>query len=178
MITAEYRKLNAALHASNQAYGTSGVKHAQEVVRLRARLNTHSVLDYGCGKGTLAAALPFPIWEYDPAIVGKDRAPVARDLVVCTDVLEHIEPELIDVVLADLARCTRKLGFFMIHIGPAMKVLADGRNAHLIQEPPEWWLGRLKTLFVVERHILSGVELYCWLLPKTLHLKDVSEIRD
>jgi hypothetical protein len=24
-----------------------------------------------------------------------------------------------------------------------MKTLADGRNAHLIQEPPEWWLPKI-----------------------------------
>jgi hypothetical protein len=36
-----------------------------------AELKTTSILDYGCGKGYLAKALPFPIWEYDPAIPEK-----------------------------------------------------------------------------------------------------------
>jgi hypothetical protein len=34
-------------------------------------------------------------------------------------------------------------------MGPAAKILADGRNAHLIQRPSSWWLQRLSTRFDV-----------------------------
>ena len=57
------------------------------------------------------------------------------DLVCCIDVLEHIEPELIDNVIFDLSTIVIKFGFFSIHQGPAGKILLDGRNAHLIQKP-------------------------------------------
>jgi len=55
-------------------------------------------------------------------------------------VLEHIEPDLLDNVLDDLKRVTAGKGIFTVHTGEAVKTLPDGRNAHLIQQPPEWWL--------------------------------------
>jgi hypothetical protein len=63
--------------------------------------------------------------------------------VVCTDVLEHVEPEYLDSVLDELQRVTRNVGFFVVHTGAAMNHLPDGRNAHLIQQPPEWWLPKI-----------------------------------
>lgn len=66
--------------------------------------------------------------------------------------LEHIEPPLLDNVLAELQRIVSKIGFFTVHTGAAVKVLPDGRNAHLIQEPSSWWLKRLTDSFEV-RHL-------------------------
>ena len=83
------------------------------------------------------------IAEYDPAIPGKNELPEPADLVVCTDVLEHIEPGLLPNVLEHLRSLTRKCFFFAIDCGPANKHFPDGRNVHLIQEPPLWWLNKL-----------------------------------
>lgn len=151
LISDEYRKLNAQLHQSNPHYGTSGEKAKEQVLALARSFKTTSVLDYGCGKGRLAASLPFPIWEYDPAIPGKEATPRPADIVVCGDVLEHIEPEHLDDVLEDLKRCVLKVGYFVVHTGPAQKVLADGRNAHLIQQNAEWWKGKLSGFFEVAK---------------------------
>jgi 2-polyprenyl-3-methyl-5-hydroxy-6-metoxy-1,4-benzoquinol methylase len=68
-----------------------------------------------------------------------DAAPEPHDIVACTDVLEHIEPDCLDDVLKDIRRCTKKVAFLLIATRPAIKVLADGRNAHLIQQPYTWW---------------------------------------
>lgn len=81
--------------------------------------------------------------EYDPAIPGKDARPEPADLVVCTDVLEHVEPECIQSVVDDIHDLTLKCVYLAIHTGPAIKTLQDGRNAHLIQEGPVIWLIRL-----------------------------------
>lgn len=83
VITSAYRELNRKLHQQNLAYGVGGGKHADTVQKLITAIGAQSVLDYGCGKGLLAKALPFPIWEYDPAIPGKDESPKPADLVVC-----------------------------------------------------------------------------------------------
>ena len=71
---------------------------------------------------------------FDPAFP-EYGDPQPADLVCCIDVLEHIEPEFLDSVIAELARITIKLGFFTIATGPATKTRADGGNAHLIQQP-------------------------------------------
>jgi hypothetical protein len=42
------------------------------------------------------------------------------------------------------------VAFITIHTGPAMKHLPDGRNAHLTQEPIEWWLPKLTDRFDIQ----------------------------
>lgn len=149
LISEEYRELNSRLHTDNLAYGVGGGKHANTVLALAKSLQTTSVLDYGCGKGYLGKHLPFPIWEYDPAIPEKADAPRPADLVVCTDVLEHIEPDKLRFVLDDLHRCTKKIGFFSIHTGAAGKTYANGQNTHLIQKPRRWWEKQLSKFFKI-----------------------------
>ncbi len=77
-------------------------------------------------KGLLAKGIDVVTSEYDPAVAGKDLPPEPADLVVCTDVLEHIEPDCLDDVLSDLARLTKKVLLVNISTRPAVKVLADG----------------------------------------------------
>lgn len=149
LISAEYRELNRKLHATNLAYGVGGGKHAPTVLKLVESLKTRSVLDYGCGKGYLAKNIPFPIWEYDPAMPGKEEPPRPADLVCCFDVLEHIEPDRINYVLDDLRRVTQKVGYFIIHTGPSSKTLSDGRNAHILQRDRKWWEEALSKFFRV-----------------------------
>ena len=68
----------------------------------------------------------------------------------CIDVLEHVEEDFLDNILDDLKKITKKFGFFTIHSGPAVKVLEDGRNAHLIQKPPSWWLPKMCDRFEIK----------------------------
>lgn len=171
VISAPYRALNAQLHRDNLGYGVGGGKHAELVQKLAATLETTSVLDYGCGKGYLAKALPFPIWEYDPAIPEKAETPRPADLVVCTDVLEHVEPELLLGVLLDLRRCTKRVGYFVIHTGAATKTLADGRNAHLIQRDAQWWRQQLQQLFQVGKQIDQAPLVTFVVAPKQVKKK-------
>lgn len=139
LITDEYKAQNAALHDSEPTYGTSGWQYANAVTGLCAEYDTRNVLDYGCGKGTLADHIPFPIFQYDPAIPEFSRRPSPADIVVCGDVLEHIEPDCLRNVLLDLHILTRKVAYFVIGTRPAAKTLPDGRNCHLIVQDEPWW---------------------------------------
>jgi 2-polyprenyl-3-methyl-5-hydroxy-6-metoxy-1,4-benzoquinol methylase len=168
-ISAEYVRLNAQLHHDNLMYGVGGGKHAPVVLKLAESLKSTSVLDYGCGKGMLAKELPYPIWEYDPAIPTKAEPPRPADLVVCTDVLELIEPDRLAFVLADLRRCVRKLGYFVIHTKAAGKTLPDGRNTHLIQRGEAWWRKNLAKFFTVGKILTSGPLLHVIVTPKVAH---------
>jgi 2-polyprenyl-3-methyl-5-hydroxy-6-metoxy-1,4-benzoquinol methylase len=120
---------------------------------------TKDVLDYGCGKATLSASLPFYIKCYDPCIEEYSAPPRPADIVVCTDVLEHIEPDYVGAVLDDLMRLTKVLAFLSIASRPAKKTLPDGRNAHLIQERYEWWLPQIwKRFDIMEFMNMSNKE--------------------
>jgi hypothetical protein len=148
-ITPEYLEQNRKLHSEGR-YGISGGKWANVVLQLCERHQTRDVLDYGCGQRLLEKGLGWKIRNYDPCIGDLDAPPEPADIVVCTDVLEHIEPECLDDVLDDLKRVVQKKGFLVIATRPAEKFLPDGRNAHLIQQSSGWWLPRLAQRFRIE----------------------------
>jgi hypothetical protein len=176
LISAEYRELNRKLHHDNLAYGVGGGRHAPTIEKLAASLKTTSVLDYGCGKGYLSRAMPYPIWEYDPAVPGKDESPRPAELVVCLDVLEHIEPDKLDFVLDDLRRVTQRVGYFVIHTGPSGKTLEDGRNAHLIQEGREWWERRLGAFFKIGKVMEGKPLLHVVVAPRSQKAIKMTEV--
>jgi Methyltransferase domain len=152
LISDEYRKMQQKMH-ENPEYGKASLGYVEVVADVISRTGVNEMLDYGAGKGRLAQALkdhikrPLRVFQYDPAIPEWSAPPQPCQLVVCIDVLEHIEPSLIENVLDDLKRVTQGAGVFTIHTGPALKVLPDGRNAHLIQRPPDWWLPQILQRF-------------------------------
>jgi hypothetical protein len=154
LISDEYRKEQEKLH-ENPEYGVASVSFAPMVTNLINTLKINEMLDYGAGKGRLAKSIDpdrrVLIELYDPAMPEWSEDPEPREFVTCIDVLEHIEPDMLDNVLNDLQRVTKKYGFFTIHTGPAIKTLTDGRNAHLTQEDYTWWLPKLWSRFKVHQ---------------------------
>ena len=145
LATPEYRKLLRHAHATTN-WGRGGGSWAEPIATLARKLECADVLDYGCGGGMLKPALAklgVKCLEYDPGVPGKDVPPKLADLVVSTDVFEHIEPEKVANVLKHTFALARKGAFFVIAKQPAKKILADGRNAHLVCQPTEWWIERL-----------------------------------
>ena len=56
-------------------------------------------------------------------------------------------------------------------MGPAGKVLSDGRNAHLIQKPTSWWLEKFIKYFDVIRlmeHQMMGNGFWLVVKPKKI----------
>lgn len=144
LASSSYREQLRVKHAS-KSWGNSGHHHCEIVKTFAAEIGAHSILDYGCGGGRLAKAMmPARVREYDPGIAGKDDAPKPAGLVVATDVLEHIEPDRLEAVLAHIYRLAGKGAFLIISLRPARELLPDGRNAHLIVERATWWLARLR----------------------------------
>jgi len=170
-ISNDYLQLQTELH-KNPNYGVASLSFAPIVADLIRQLNIRTLADYGAGKKNLLVGLTKAgielqaYYPYDP-VFPEYGQPREADLVCCIDVLEHIEPERLESVLEELARITTGVGFFSIHMGPAAKVLADGRNAHLIQEPSSWWLPRLVKYFEVlhlQSHEMMGRGI--WLVVK------------
>lgn len=110
-----------------------------------------SVLDYGCGRGIFSQRFfqdfGISVENYDPGRTEYFQEPKPADLVVCTDVLEHVEPEYLDTVLAHLSSLTKKVSIISISFEPAKGNLPDGRNMHLIVKPPDWWHATIKQYF-------------------------------
>lgn len=165
-ISAEYLAQQQELHR-NPTYGLASLSFAPIVKELIARHDVRSLSDYGAGKQNLLRGLSelgltgFDYFPYDPAFPEQGE-PRPADLVCCIDVLEHIEPAFLDAVMNDLRAITVKRGFFSVHCEPAMKFLPDGRNAHLIQQPADWWLARLSRHFKIKH--LENVPRGFWVV--------------
>jgi len=150
MFTQEYAELQRQFHKQRPDYGVSGSRYTDMVADISNKLGTRDILDYGCGKATLSRSLPFPIQNYDPFIPEYSTQPSPADLVVCTDVMEHVEEEHIEHVLKHINSLTKKLAFFQIATRPASKTLPDGRNAHISLFNNNKWMSYLLDEFEIE----------------------------
>ncbi len=182
LISEEYRRMQEELHR-NPNYGVASVQYAPIVAQVLEQVRPEELLDYGAGKGrlgeTLRTLMPNAprIRHYDPARPDWAAAPEPAPFVACIDVLEHIEPDLIDNVLDDLQRVTLGHGVFTVHTGPAVKLLSDGRNAHLIQQPPAWWLPKFMDRFelVVFQRMPQGFWIVVQHAPGLAAVPDAGE---
>lgn len=151
-ISEAYRAEQAALHEKYN-YGTASIQWAATVANIINAFEIKSVLDYGAGRGNLLKSLAkhkLPVIEfqmYEPAMPQWSAKPDPAELVCSIDVAEHVEPEFTENYLDELQRLTKRIAFITIHCGPAQKVLSDGRNAHLVQQPPAWWIPKLLQRF-------------------------------
>lgn len=148
----KYKKTLTVMHATED-WGTSGKSWAPTIQGRVVAGRCETMLDYGCGQGTLKAAMfdripTLVVAEFDPGIVGKDGKPGPADIVTATDVLEHVEPKELNRTLRQIRDLSRKECFLMIACTPARAILPTGQNAHLIIERPPWWLDRLGKVFV------------------------------
>ena len=141
------------LHANEERYaGNSTRIHKDSIGQYIEILNCQSILDFGCGKGNqyhkerihetnFRGIMPS---LYDPAVEQYSKLPEGTfDAVISTDVLEHIEEEDIDDVLKLIYSKANKFVYHGIANFPAVVMLPDGRNAHVIQQPLDWWIEKI-----------------------------------
>lgn len=140
LLSESYREQLKLLHKKSKHFGAGSKRRADRI----KSLGYTDILDYGCGKGYLRID---GIKRYDPAIDEFSALPEPADLIVCTDMLEHVEPECLDDVLSHMQSLMLKAGFFTIGTKPAKKKLPDGRNAHLIIQRHDWWIKKLNEYF-------------------------------
>jgi len=133
-----------------------------------------TLLDYGCGK-----AIPYdkdrckevdlrhPIQKlcnlksfdlYDPAYEKYATLPDKKyDIVVCTDVLEHIAEQDIDYVLTEILSHSKKIVFLNISCQPALKHFKEGKfkgkNVHISVFDPSWWGHKIGNIWNKFNHL-------------------------
>lgn len=180
MISEEYKALLEQTHNADTNWGTTAAQWNNHILNLTVAYKTRDILDYGCGKQELEKQLPFKVQKYDPGIKKHSCRPDASDLVLCIDVLEHIEPDYIDNVLNDLAKLTKKAAFFVISTTHAIKHLPDGRNAHLIVENADWWTNKILKYFSLKKFEKISDKCFITLCePKVINeLELINEIRE
>jgi SAM-dependent methyltransferase len=154
-------KLYKKLHEEDNNYGSSSIDYLPEISLLIEYLKPKTVLDYGCGKGSLVKILSkkFPLVEfygYDPSVDGYEEIPVRKaDLVINTDVLEHIPSEILPNVLDEIASISSH-AIFMLHHALAYATLPDGQNAHCTVRPSFWYQMQITQAFGEEMCVFQG----------------------
>ena len=123
----------------------------------------NSVLDYGTGKGGLIQLIKTncpalsKVEGFDPAVKEYSKIPTgAYDLITCIDVLEHIDRDSVTNTLQTIKKVTNKYFFYSIDLVPAKKRLTDGRNAHILIAPPEWWSHLISEYFTMNLSFQLG----------------------
>jgi len=149
--------LNKQLHSTRADFGSSLTFTHKVLISAIERYHQlkqiTSVLDYGTGKGLFPAALrdalpALNVACFDPSVDSFSHLPHGQfDLVTSLDVLEHIDHNLINGTLDTMFKKTAKLCYLQIDLQPAVKRLADGRNAHVLLAPPSWWIGKVSEFF-------------------------------
>lgn len=147
-----------AVHRFDAKYGRSSerflgllLKCVESGRRIDRQWKVEEVLDFGCGKSNLVVNFASEIgarsYKYDPAIPEYSSLQTNRaDLVINTDVLEHLDDHEADLLLSDISNISRKV-FFNIATKPAGKQLPNGENAHATVRSSEWWHKKLSTYF-------------------------------
>jgi len=136
----------AILHKLYPSYGVGGNWYRNKIMQLANGHHVASILDYGCGKGSLVRLLAqhLTAYGYDPYVSEFAKRPTdSVDMVVTTDFWEHIPEDEIDAVLDDIESYSPRVEFHSISNRKAAQILPDGTNAHATIKPPEWWAERL-----------------------------------
>lgn len=131
---------------------------------INSNFSVNNFLDYGCGKNGLINLLKkyehfrsIEFIGYDPAVEQHSVKPnKSFDIVTCIDVLEHVSRQEIPKTLFEIDGLTRGFFFFAIDLIPALKTLADGRNAHIMLAPADWWCQQITTQFSYTRFFQAG----------------------
>jgi SAM-dependent methyltransferase len=143
-------------HIQHQTHwiGESLGEYKYQIWDVIARKNVKTVLDYGCGKAHFHKLLfnnpktpgapTVQLTPYDPAYFPFAEKPTGKfDLVLCIDVMEHVQEDQINNVLEDIFSFSDNV-FLTITCYKATQTLLNGKNAHYTVKKPEWWKEKLK----------------------------------
>jgi 2-polyprenyl-3-methyl-5-hydroxy-6-metoxy-1,4-benzoquinol methylase len=65
------------------------------------------------------------------------------DMIVCSEVMEHVPEEMTDLTLKEIARVGSDKFFFTIALKPEKIKIAGYIQSHINLHPPQWWLERI-----------------------------------
>jgi len=148
-IASEYRRM----HDDGKFSGASLRPYLSEIDKLIKEYNIVTLLDYGCGKASIhnRHKLAKEVCLYDPYYAPYSVKPTGTfDMVICTDVLEHVPEDEVGKVIHDLINYTDKVLFVSISTKKAKKTFGNGENVHVTIRPKEWWEDMLKNAKGIE----------------------------
>jgi 2-polyprenyl-3-methyl-5-hydroxy-6-metoxy-1,4-benzoquinol methylase len=146
----DYIEQYKILH-QREKYGVSSHERVSWILPSLEALKPKRVLDFGCGRSKLMDILReeygIETHRYDPAIPEFEKVPAGKfDLVVNTDVMEHIPLGSVNGVLEEIRALSENV-YFSICTIKARQILPNGENAHCTVRPAKWWKSKLEQFF-------------------------------
>lgn len=135
-------------------HGLSLLTHKVGIGKLIRTYKVSTVLDWGCGRGDPYRGPHkiwrewgvkwFDVWLYDPSFPTHDKPPPSEkkfDLVICSDVLEHVPEADVDAFVTNLFAHARTVVWASVCCRPAKKTFpTTGENLHVTVKPLQWWI--------------------------------------
>lgn len=140
------------LHIKDGHYGSTPAHHFDKISNFIHERRPRSILDFGCGKGTLQTLITqkhpeVVVHSYDPAITDRETIPMTQyDMVITTDVLEHLYEDEIPGIFLEMLSLDPASMYHIICHRLAHAILPDGTNAHKTVQTPQWWADKIRTI--------------------------------
>ena len=151
-----------------RSYGDTGSGYANDINAFISETKSSDVLDFGSGAGSLKkslAKLGVFIDEFDPCVSGKNIIPKTQyDLIVTTDVLEHIYEDELANLFDEILSLTPKFMYHGISTRPATIMLPDGSNAHKTIQSANWWYNKINEIISPQKIEKTEPSIDCVIL--------------
>lgn len=165
----DYIKQYKLLYKRKKNYGKTSIKLYDMLKKIINDLNISSVLDYGCGKSKLLDLIKknskIKIFKYDPAIKKYSKLTKNKtDLVICTDVLQHVPLYDLDRVLKEIKSKGIYILFYIKCTNHKTK-LPNGTYANCTVYDKKWWLEKLSNYYDDIKEIkISDLTSVCFIM--------------
>ncbi len=141
---------------AGSSYGSTNHGRAAVPLLQRLRPAPRFVVDFGCGRNDfvrdlrrlgidgLGVDFAFPEADVAQQMHKTSLLDGVADVVTSFDALEHLLPEDVDPVLAEMRRVARARGHFVFSICTRpSKTTVAGEGLHPTVRPLAWWLDRI-----------------------------------
>lgn len=165
----DYIKQYELLYKIKKNYGKTSIKLYDMLKKIINDLNISSVLDYGCGKSKLLDLIKknskIKIFKYDPAIKKYSKLTKNKtDLVICTDVLQHVPLYDLDRVLKEIKSKGIYILFYIKCTNHKTK-LPNKTYANCTVYDKKWWLEKLSNYYDDIKEIkISDLTSVCFIM--------------
>lgn len=165
----DYIKQYELLYKIKKNYGKTSIKLYDMLEKIINDLNILSVLDYGCGKSKLLDLIKknkkIKIYRYDPAIKKYSKLTKNKtDLVICTDVLQHVPLYDLDRVLKEIKSKGVYILFYIKCTNHKTK-LPNKTYANCTVYDKKWWLEKLSNYYDDIKEIkISDLTSVCFIM--------------
>ena len=158
----ERAKYVALAAKPGSTYGSTN--HGKLAVPIIQKFKPRFVVDFGCGRNDLVRDLrrlgidglgvdfAFPDADLVRPMHSTTLHAGVADVVTSFDALEHLLPEDVDAVLAEMRRVAKPRGHFVFSVCTRpSKTTVAGEGLHPTVRPLDWWLERIARVGVAGR---------------------------